>query len=132
MNDENKILIVESDPFLIRLLRAKLSHQGFTSFGEEDGAHVFNTAKREKPASIVLEIALPHKDGFEVLGELQRDEETRNIPVFVFTKLGQEEDRKRALALGAKLYRVKMEMSLNEFVEEVVQYSCQIRGGQQD
>ncbi len=47
---------------------------------------------------------MPIKDGFEVLEELSQNDQTKNIPVLVFSTLGQEKDVEKALSLGAKGY----------------------------
>ena len=122
MNEEKKVLVVESDPFLIRLLRAKLKQYGIASLGEEDGKHVFNTAKREKPALIVMEPVLPRKDGFKVLQELREDKETKDIPVCVLTKLDSPEDKERCMELGARECCIKMDTHFGDFVNKVAAY----------
>ncbi len=75
--------------------------------------------RKELPDLILLDLVLPKKSGFDVLTELKADPELKNIPVIVSSNLGQDEEIKRALQLGAMDYLVKSQHPINEVVEKV-------------
>jgi len=68
-----------------------------------------------------LDIVLPSIDGFEVLKRIRSHENKviQNLPVIMLTNLGQEEDSKKALALGANEYLVKANFTTKEIIEKI-------------
>lgn len=74
------------------------------------------------PDLVLLDLILPKKDGFEVLQELKADPGLKQIPVVVLSNLGQDEEIKKALDLGAVDYLVKVQHPINEVVEKVRKY----------
>jgi DNA-binding response OmpR family regulator len=114
---KHKILLAEDDLFLGKLSQKKFEMSDFSVLFLKDGMEVLNTAKKEKPEAIVLDLIMPNKDGFQVLAELKADEETKNIPVVVVSALGSEEDMNKVLALGAKKYFIKSNVQLSEIIK---------------
>lgn len=113
-----KILLAEDDLFLGKVHTKKLESEHEVLF-YKDGSEVHNTAKLEKPDLILLDMVMPEKDGFQVLSELQKDEETRSIPVVVFSSLSQEEDIKKINSLGAKKYFHKGKSNIQEVMKYI-------------
>ena len=114
-----KILVVEDEEVLAKVLQEKLSKSGYDVAIAVDGEETFAVAKKFVPDAIVLDLLLPKKDGFEVLEALKNDQELKTIPVVVVSNLGEDTDIKRALQLGAADYYVKSEHPINEVVEKV-------------
>jgi CheY-like chemotaxis protein len=73
----------------------------------EDGEEALNAVRREHPDLILLDLLMPKIDGFEVLKVLKGDEATKQIPIIVLTAKAEEEDRQRAMDLGANDYMTK-------------------------
>ncbi|MBI5654564.1 response regulator [Candidatus Uhrbacteria bacterium] len=118
-----KILIVEDEQALADIL-----HDEFVRAGSEvqmayDGQEAIDVLKTSVPDVILLDLLLPKKDGFEVLGEMQKDERLKAVPVVILSNLAQDEDVKRGLSLGAKDYFVKTRLSLKEVVEKATKYA---------
>lgn len=84
-----------------------LMQTGFEAKGFADGVSMLKSLKTEKPKLIVLDIMLPDKDGVEVLKEIRRNPETRNIPVIMATAKDTEMDKIQGLDMGADDYLVK-------------------------
>ncbi len=63
--------------------------------------------KQKKPNLVLLDLGLPKVDGFEVLRRMREDAETKNIPVIIFSVMGEPKDIKKALEMGANDYTVK-------------------------
>ena len=99
-----KILLVEDDTFFQKFYAAKLREKGYEVDQAEDGEVGLQKAVSFNPDIILLDLIMPKKDGFEVLQGLSVNPQLKNIPVLVFSTLGQEQDVQRAKQLGAKEY----------------------------
>lgn len=96
-----KILIVEDDIFFQKFYKTKLTEAGYEVSSASNGEDGINMAKVVNPDLILLDIIMPVKDGFEVLRTLKPDPSLVNTKIIVFSTLGQEQDIKIALSLGA-------------------------------
>ena len=117
--EKPKILMIEEDNFLRKIYRDKLSRLGFEFLEATNGEEGLNKIIAEKPDIVLLDLMLPKKNGFDVLIDMKSNKNTENIPVIILSNLGQESDIQRGLALGAKDYLVKTEVSLSGVVERV-------------
>ena len=75
--------------------------------------------RKEKPALILLDLIMPIKSGFDVLEELQKDSELKNIPVIILSNLGQESDIQKGKELGAADYLIKADFKMKEVIAKV-------------
>jgi len=101
-----KILIVDDEPDVRALVRNSLEYatQDMTPLEAGDGDEAMSLIGSERPDLVVLDLALPHRDGFTVLEELRR---SSDLPVIVLTARGLEDDKIRGLQLGADDYMTK-------------------------
>jgi DNA-binding response OmpR family regulator len=99
-----RVLIVDDDPKLARLLSGYLRSQGFEVSVAPDGASGIAHARAEEWGLIVLDVMLPRIDGFEVLRQLR---EFSSVPVLMLTGRGSEEDLIAGLEGGADDYLSK-------------------------
>lgn len=118
-----KLLIVEDEEVLIRVLKEKFEKAGVQVETVMDGALAFEAIKNFKPDMVLLDIVLPHKDGFEVLAELKADPQLQGIPVIIMSNIEEDERVKDALKMGAIDYIMKVQHPINEIVEKVMRYS---------
>lgn len=102
-----KILIVDDEPNLMVLLESRLKMQGYEVIMASDGQAGLETAKRQKPDLIILDLMLPKMDGYKVCGLLKNDTRYAKIPIILFTARTQESDRQTARELGADAYVTK-------------------------
>ncbi|MFA5854194.1 MAG: response regulator [Patescibacteria group bacterium] len=114
-----KILIAEDEKTLREVLRDEFEHHHFLVETAQDGEEALMKAKAAQMDLILLDLMLPKKSGFEVLEALQADQVTKVVPVIILSNLGQDEDIKRALKLGATDYFVKAQHPIKEVVEKV-------------
>ena len=117
---KKKILIIEDEKPMARALKLKLEHAGFEAkavFNGEDGVEVL---QKETYALILLDLVMPKMEGFKVLEILS--EKKIKTPVIVVSNLSQEDDEKRAKALGAKKFFIKSNTPIATIVEWVVQF----------
>ncbi|MDY6826174.1 MAG: response regulator [Bacillota bacterium] len=102
-----RILLVEDEKNVILGVRTCLDAVGYQVDIVEDGEAALQYINRESPDLILLDLLLPKVDGFEVLKIVKGDEAKKEIPVIVLTAKAEEEDKQRALALGADDYMTK-------------------------
>ena len=114
-----KILIIEDDPFFRNYFSSKLRESGFLVETAVDGQEGLKKIKTIKPDLVLLDIIMPNKDGFEVLTTMNSNPTNNPIPVIVFSTLGQEDDVKKAINLGAKDYINKSFFDFNKILEKI-------------
>lgn len=115
-----KILIIEDEEIILDLLQKKLSQEGFEISVAKDGQEGLRLIKEVKPDLILLDIVMPKIGGFEVMEEMQKEDELKNIPVIVVSNSGQPVEIDKAQALGAKDWLIKTEFDPKEVIEKVV------------
>ncbi len=105
MERERKlVLAIDDDPQVIKLYERSLDLQGYQVLGLTDPTAATETARQMKPFAITLDIMMPGHDGWQVLTDLKRDSQTRDIPVIVCSILEQQD---RGRQLGAADYVLK-------------------------
>jgi two-component system alkaline phosphatase synthesis response regulator PhoP len=114
-----KILVIEDEEALSRVLEEKLKKSGFEVKLANDGEAGMSLAKSFHPELILLDLILPKKDGFEVLKELKSNSDLKNINVIVLSNLGEDENLKKCLNLGASDYFVKTQHPINEVIKKI-------------
>ena len=80
-----KILVVDDEPSIVKLVEATLSSRGYEIFKAYDGQEAIVEAKLHKPDLILLDVMMPHMDGKEARKRLAADPATKDIPVLVMT-----------------------------------------------
>lgn len=118
-NRHAKILVVEDETFLVKIYTAKLKKEGYEVVIANDGQEAVTLAEQVKPDLILLDLILPRMNGFEALELMRASPANRTTPVIVLSNLGQEEDIKRAEALGADSYLVKANYSIQDVMAKI-------------
>ena len=116
---KTRVLVIEDDRFLQKILLMKFMAEGFVVQGASDGEDGLKQVLAEPPDLVVLDLILPKMNGFEVLTEMKTNSITKNIPVVILSNLGQEEDIRRVMELGALEFLVKSNHSIMEVVSKV-------------
>lgn len=106
-HDSYKILVVDDEPATLLLLREHLEEAGYQVFSATTGAKAIELAKRQKPHVILLDINMPHKDGFEVCSDLRQSMKTFHIPIIMLTARSRTSDKVKGLTTGADDYITK-------------------------
>jgi DNA-binding response OmpR family regulator len=114
-----RVLVVEDDNFLRKILVMKFEAEGFQVESAADGEAGLHQVVANPPDLMLLDMILPNMNGFEVLSEMRTNKLTSKVPVIVLSNLGQEEDIKRATELGAVDFLVKSNLSIMEVVQKV-------------
>lgn len=114
-----RILIVDDELPLAHAMSLKLSHAGYTVTVANDGEEALGILEQEPFDLVLLDIVMPHVNGFEVLTRMKNLSLKGADKVIIMSNLGQEEDLKRAKELGAADYLVKSDTPLVEMVSYV-------------
>lgn len=104
---KKRILVVDDDRDIRRLVESILVKEGFVTIGAENGADALKKVVNSKPDLIILDLQLPDKDGFEICKILRADEATRFIPVVFLTVQNLDSYKIAGLEIGADDYITK-------------------------
>ncbi len=118
-NEPKKILIVEDDEIMLKVLSDKLKLEGFAVAEARDGVEGFDKALEEHPDLVLLDIILPKMDGLTMFKKLRADKRWENAPVIILTVLSEAEKVAEALENGAFTYLVKMDIQIEDVVKKV-------------
>ncbi len=110
-----KILIVDDDPVIVRLVRANLDTNEYETIIASNGKEALSAVEREQPDLVLLDIMMPVMDGFEVC---QRLREWSQVPIIMLTARGEERDKVRCLDMGADDY-IPKPFGVNELLARV-------------
>jgi len=102
-----KILVVDDEPHIRRILQFLLEEEGFTVREAAGGREALDALAEFRPDLIVLDVMMPQMDGFAVLKQLRAHFETRQLPVIMLTAKGESHDKVRGLRDGANDYLTK-------------------------
>ena len=107
MSEQIKILVVEDEAHIRRVLEYNLKLDGFEVYLAEYGAAGLKLARENSPDLILLDWLMPVINGLQVLAELKTDSSTEHIPVFMLTAKGMLNDVTQAIEIGAYDYITK-------------------------
>lgn len=108
-----KILYVEDEPFLGRIVKESLESREFDVLMEMDGMNAVSTFTREKPDICVLDIMLPAKDGYSIAKDIRRIDAT--VPIIFVTAKNQTEDVIKGFESGGNDY-IRKPFSMEELI----------------
>ena len=114
-----KILIIEDERILVNVLEEKFTKEGFEVKAAYSAEEAETILKKFRPDIILLDLLLPQKSGFDMLKELKSNPETKSISVIIVSNLGEAENLKKGLAMGADDYLIKAQHPLKEIIEKV-------------
>ncbi len=104
MREHPLILTVEDEPRISRYLRSSLQMSGYDVLVASDGVKAIELVQENQPDLVLLDLGLPRMGGFEVLEHIRKQ---FDMPVIVLTALDTEEDKVKALMMGADDYLPK-------------------------
>lgn len=119
MDKKFRILIVEDEEKLLNLLKNKLIRGGFEPIVAQDGEEALKQAKAHNPDLVILDLLLPKVDGFGVLSQLRESKSEKELPIIVLTNYGNSDNVSRVLSLGAEVFLIKANYSLDEVVNKI-------------
>src|SRR5574341_1102419 len=103
----HRILVVDDDKAIVRLVQSYLEKEGMRVLTAYDGEDAMRVIRVERPDLIVLDLMLPKKDGIEVTRWLRADKDLAATPVLMLTARVEDADKIQGLELGADDYLTK-------------------------
>jgi CheY-like chemotaxis protein len=102
-----RILIVDDDPVIVRLLQINFRLEGYVVDTASRGEEALEQVRQHRPDVVVLDVMMPGIDGWEVCRQLKETPGVKHIPVIFLSARAQDEDRQRGYALGVDEYVTK-------------------------
>ena len=113
---KTKVLYVEDELFLGKIVKESLESRNFDVVMEDDGAKATALFKKEKPDICVVDIMLPNKDGFTIADEIRELDE--NVPIIFLTAKTQTEDVVKGFSVGGNDY-IRKPFSMEELIVRI-------------
>lgn len=102
-----RILVVDDDKKIVRLVQAYLEKEGLTVLTAFDGETALHTIRRERPDLVVLDLMLPDRDGWEITRIVRSDDSLAATPIVMLTARVEDTDKLAGFELGADDYVAK-------------------------
>jgi two-component system, OmpR family, alkaline phosphatase synthesis response regulator PhoP len=102
-----KVLAVDDEPNIIRLIRVNLERAGYEVISAGDGREALKKLAAERPDLVILDVRMPYMNGLETLKEIRSNPATRALPVIMLTAKAQDQDVFRGYSHGADVYLTK-------------------------
>jgi two-component system sensor histidine kinase and response regulator WspE len=121
-NKKKRILIIEDDSVLRKMYSQKLLTDGYEVVGAADGVDAMDIFKREDFDLVITDIMLPGMSGNEILEKIMSTKKGKKIPLIAWSNLPKDDDKNKAIELGAKEYLEKGKLTLEDVSETVKKY----------
>ena len=120
MGEKKKILVVDDEPNILKLISFILKNNGYEVMEASNGSECLEMVREEKPDLIVLDVMMPKIDGFEVAKKIKSNSATRGIPILMLSSKAQFEDKMKGIDSGAMDYVTKP-FDKQELLEKVME-----------
>jgi len=117
--DKKKILVVEDETDIQKILQENLRGAGYDVISATNGVDGVKAALAEHPDLILMDVIMPVKDGISAIKEIRRDDWGKNVPIVVLTNLSDGERANLVSDFGVKDYLVKADWDLHEVVAKI-------------
>jgi CheY-like chemotaxis protein len=102
-----RVLAVDDDPTILRLLQVNLEMEGHEVLTAEDGQSALAVIRAERPEVVLLDVMMPEMDGFQVCEAVRADPDIADTPIVFVSARAQQADLDRGFASGADGYITK-------------------------
>ena len=102
-----KILVVDDEPTIVRLMEFILARQGHEMIVAVNGEEALQKIKTYQPDLVLLDIMMPRIDGYEVAQRVRADPQTAALPIIMLSAKAQDEDIRRGVEVGVDAYVTK-------------------------
>lgn len=119
-----QVLIVDDEPHIVMAIEFLMQQAGYETLTAHDGQAALATARQHCPDIIVLDVMMPHMDGFEVAQHLRRDTAFQDTKILFLTARSADQDKHQGYGAGGDLYLTKPfdNQQLVEMVSEMLEY----------
>ncbi|MCK5588688.1 MAG: response regulator [Candidatus Pacebacteria bacterium] len=117
-----KILIVEDEAPILKLMQEVLEKEGFNIITANNGERGFELAMSEKPQLIILDLMLPKLSGREVLNKLRKTEEHKDTRIFILTNISGVENIESFVDSDKTSYFLKTDIKMKKLVKNIKEF----------
>lgn len=121
-----KVLVVDDEVFIRRMIEARLRVAGITVIEAENGVDAVEKTISERPDLIIMDVMMPRMDGFQACEAIRSNPDVSGTPILMLTARGQQIDVEKAMALGILEYITKP-FSPKELADKVVEILNAVR-----
>lgn len=114
-----KILLVEDDLFVSEIYHKKLVSEGFDVIMAENGIEAMKKIKKEVPDLILLDLMMPYMSGKDVMRELKKNDQWKEIPVIFLTNISEKDDIEPEVLRQADKYLIKSHFTPGEVAQKI-------------
>lgn len=114
-----KILLVEDDSFLEDLEAGKLTKSGFQVIPSNRGDDAILKLKDKEICLAIIDLTIPGASGFDIIKKIRETEESKNLPIIVYSNESDDANIKKSKELGANIFLTKSSTSMNELIENI-------------
>lgn len=107
MSEAPTILVVDDEPYMIRLLQHHIERAGFRMVKATNGREALEQIHAERPQLVIMDVMMPEINGLEVLAEVRKQAATKDLPVIIMTANAQRFTREEAEAAGVSAFLTK-------------------------
>lgn len=118
MTGAPRILLVDDEPSIIKVVGKRLEVEGYEVLIAVEGQEALTKAQTEHPDLIILDLMLPKLNGYEVCTMLKQDTRYQHIPIMLFTAKAQDQDERLGMECGADAY-VRKPFRAQELLERI-------------
>ncbi|MHB0937312.1 MAG: response regulator transcription factor [Armatimonadota bacterium] len=104
---QKKILAVDDERHIVRLIQVNLERAGYQVLTAFDGREALKKIEDEHPDLVVLDVMMPYMNGLETLKQIRANPKTRNLPVIMLTAKAQDQDVFQGYSYGVDIYLTK-------------------------
>jgi len=102
-----RVLVIEDEDHIWKIIQYKLKNENHDPVWASDGLKAMQILEEMKPDLIISDIMVPYLDGLQILKEIKKNDELKDIPVIMLTSKSQEKDVISGLEMGAQDYITK-------------------------
>ncbi len=118
MADRVRILLVDDEPSIIKMVGKRLEVEGYDVMVAMDGQDGLKKAQTENPDLVILDLMLPKLNGYEVCTMLKQDGRFQKLPIVMFSAKAQEKDEKLGRECGADAY-IRKPFKAQELLDQI-------------
>ena len=107
MSAQKAILVVDDEPYMIRLLQHHVERAGYRMIKAVNGREALEKVESDRPDLIIMDVMMPEMNGLEVLSEIRKAPETSKLPVIIMTANAQRFTKEEAESAGVSAFLTK-------------------------
>ena len=125
-----RILVVDDEPYILRVIRMKLENAGYCVETAEDGRDAWEKIRSSQPDMLITDIVMPDSDGYELAKKVRMEEKTRDLPILMLTGKGEDTDELKGYRAGVNQFLTKpfSPKELLSLVQEILNKSLPLSG----